>query len=94
MVAVAVVARRITQEQYKDITGENPTVEDVAHLTLNAQHQNTRRRCFFCTLFRQQSASDVGKAKCATLGTRLNCVPFLNRWRGGHDALEVGEWTM
>jgi hypothetical protein len=33
MVAVAVVARRITQEQYKDITGENPTVEDVAHLT-------------------------------------------------------------
>ena len=38
MVAVAVVARRITQEQYKDITGENPTVEDVAHLTKNVQH--------------------------------------------------------
>jgi hypothetical protein len=47
MVATAVVARRITQEQYKDITGENPTVEDVAHLTFKKRNKQTPSRGVF-----------------------------------------------
>ncbi len=47
MVATAVAARRITQEQYKDITGENPTVEDVAHLTFKKRNKQTPSRGVF-----------------------------------------------
>lgn len=57
MVAVAVVARRITQEQYKDITGENPTVEDVAHKTQIKRRNKIKKsgaeRPFFVFLERQ-----------------------------------------